>query len=623
MGFWQTLVDSYNKNADALKSRYPISTTTISNNQNMIAVIAIDGDGQFIKAEKIEVAKNDKKTGKEVVPLQQICIPVSEESMKRSGKKTLEKPHPIFDQYKYLTTSFYLSILEKFAKSSFATLQVRAVYQYIVKSTIEADLADIAPKNDTNIVFRVEIPGNPQANVWENEALFSAWNNYYLKSKEDTPRLDYLTGQEQLPAISHPKKITSTSANAKLISNNDNTNFTFRGKFNDSSEAVSIGYETSQKAHQFLRYLINDRGYYCGEQVILSFTVGSTEKIIPPPIEDRSILESFPEMHSQQTESDRDIALRAETGFDYGDALRKSLAGLGCGNALEQHEKTVITALDAATTGRLSITFYRELDRNEYLERIADWHGGCKWKQKFRNNKTEKWVFYIGAPSVDKIIEAVYGKPRSGTDASYTKIKKSARERLLRCIFDGTFLPKDYVIAAARRASNPLGITKNGKFDRNGFEKTLATTCALARKYYHEQEKEEYKLRLEHNRTDRNYLYGRLLGAADKLEEYALYKKDKDRIVTAAIRHMQAFSQHPFRTWQTIHSCLNPYIKTVKGSIAFREIEAIKDQFVSVTDYENDTALNSTYLIGYYHERAYIDRLVAEAKAKKTSMTDQ
>jgi len=170
------------------------------------------------------------------------------------------------------------------------------------------------------------------------------------------------------------------------------------------------------------------------------------------------------------------------------------------------------------------------------------------------------------------------------------------------------------VIAAVRRASNPLAVTKNGKFDRNAFGQILSTACALVRKDHQQRQQEGYQLSIEHNRTDRDYLYGRLLGAADKLEEYALYKKDNDRVVTAAIRHMQTFTQRPFRTWQTIHACLNPYIQTVKGGFAFNEIQAVMQLF-NPGDYEKDTPLNGSFLIGYYHERAYIDRL-AKASAK-------
>jgi CRISPR-associated protein Csd1 len=653
MGFWKNLVESYDDNADALKSSYPLSTTSISNNTDIIAVIVIDGDGNFIKAEKIEKAKIDKKTGAVKHPLVNVTIPVTEDSLGRSSGIS---PHPVFDQYEYLKGDgkkydAYIERLKKFAESTFSTKQVKAISKYAEKCTVASDLLEMGLKDKTNIVFKVEIPENPRTAVWEDETFFNAWHQYYLALKkkraeekrlaecgledtkkltsdekkrlkklakiEDAVSLDYITGAEQISAVSHPKKISNASANSKLVSDNDKTNYTFRGKFTEPMEALSIGYEASQKAHQFLRYLINDRGYYCGEQVIITFTIGSAEDSLPPPIEDDSIANLLRESQTK-TERDAQIALRAETGIDYAEALRKSLLGTKYGKALTQHARTAVIALDAATTGRLSITFYRELDQTEYLEKIADWHSSCQWRQQFWDNVNEIYVSYTGSPSVDKIIEAVYGKPRGVKDESYTKIKKVGRERLLRCIFDGAFLPKDYVVEAVRRASNPLSITKNGKFDRNTFGRIVSTTCALVRKEHQQLRKEDYKLSIEHDRRDRNYLYGRLLGAADKLEEYALYRKGNERIVTAAIRYMQAFSQHPFRTWKTIHDCLNPCIQKVKGSFAFQEIEAIKELFAT-EDYEDDAPLNGLYLIGYYHERAYIDNLVKDASSKKES----
>lgn len=657
MGFWQNLVDSYDKNVDTLSNLYPLSTTSISNNGDMIVIIVIDGNGNFIRFDKIEKRTNSTKKSLGN-PLVNITIPVTEESMGRSSGIS---PHPVFDQYEYLKGDgnkfiAYIEQLKGFASSEFATEQVKMIYQYVKNKSIAFDLSGIGMKDKTNIVFQVEIPGQLQSKVWEDKTFFNAWHQYYLNIKgrraeaknegenrlinktklsseereqkkklekiKDVISLDYITGDDLEPiAIFHPKKIsTRKAANAKLVSDNDTSNYTFRGKFEDSLQTVSIGYESSQKAHQFLRYLINDRGYYCGEQVILSFAIGSTEKLLPPPIEERSIwsvLETQP-----KTENEKQIDLRAETGIDYADELNKSLNGFKYGKMLDQHSKTAVIALDAATTGRLSITFYRELDRTEYLEKIADWHEGCKWNQKFWDKENQKIISYKGAPSVDKIIEAVYGKPRGANDEGYTKIKKAARERLLRCIFDEAFLPMDYVVAAVRRASNPLGITNNGKFDRNNFEQVVSTACALVRKDYKQRKEEDYKLSIELDRTDRDYLYGRLLGAADKLEEYALHKQGNDRLVTAAIRHMQAFAQHPFRTWQTIHSCLNPYIQKVKGSFAFNEIQAVNDLFVA-GDFEKDIPLNGSYLIGYYHERTNIDRLVKDAADQKKSNNDK
>ena len=120
-------------------------------------------------------------------------------------------------------------------------------------------------------------------------------------------------------------------------------------------------------------------------------------------------------------------------------------------------------------------------------------------------------------------------------------------------------------------------------------------------------------------RTDRDYLYGRLLGAADKLEQYALKKKANNRLVTAAIRHMQTFSQRPFSAWQIIHQSLVPYKQQVRGSIADRELQSISSQFNGDgIDFSNDSPLSGLYLIGYYHECAYIDELIRAAREKSS-----
>lgn len=617
MGFWQNLAESYEENADILRRTYPLSTTSISNKSDMIVIIVIDEKGNFIRSDKIE--KANEKRG---VKTKTITIPVTEESMGRRGRDAWKLPHPMFDQYEYLQGEgrkfkSYITLFKEFIKSGFATSQIQSIYKYVSKGNVKKDLSEIKPNSKTTIVFRVEGSDILQKNIWEDENVFNAWHNYYLK-KITQSSLDYISGIEQPLATFHPKKIYSASANSKLVSANDDTNYTFRGKFMESSQAISIGYESTQKAHQFLRYLINDRGISCGTQVILSFTVASTEKLLPPPIEERSILSMF-EFQSK-IENDRQINIRAETGVDYAEALKKSINGYKYSKTLDKHPKTSVIALDAATKGRLSITFYRELERTEYLEKIADWHDSCKWNQKFWNKETGRYIHYTAAPSVDKIIEAVYGKKRGGKDESYIKIKKVARERLLRCIFDGAFLPRDYVLAAVRRASNPLGITKNNKFDRNGFAQVVSTACALVCKDYIQRKKGDFKLSIEFDRNDRDYLYGRLLGAADKLEEYALHKKENDRVVTAAIRHMQAFAQHPFRTWQTIHGSLNPYIQKVKGSFAFNEIQSVYQLFRQ-GDYgkDQDAPLDGSYLIGYYHERAYIENLVKTASEKKNS----
>lgn len=183
---------------------------------------------------------------------------------------------------------------------------------------------------------------------------------------------------------------------------------------------------------------------------------------------------------------------------------------------------------------------------------------------------------------------------------------------MIHCIFDGETMPRDYVRAAVRRASVPLA-------NEGNFDELVAITCAMVKKY----EKEVYDLSLERELTKRDYLFGRLLGAADSLESYVNYKSGNDR-TTTALRYMNAFSQKPFKTWKIIRESLNPYIQSFKGhkNLALSEIEEIETLF-SIADFENDTALKGTYLLGYSCEKAWIIQEVRNLSKNKTQSEEE
>ena len=171
MGFWQNLVESYDKNAEALRLQYPLSTTTISNNGDVIVLITVDENGRLNNVGIIDKAKKNN-AGTDIV---RICIPVTEKSSSRSG--TTIAPHPVFDQYEYLCGNgnkfdAYLSQLKMFSEWEKAPVQVKAIYKYVNKRTIADDLKTLSPTGKTNIVFEVEIPEFPQLKVWEDKPFY-------------------------------------------------------------------------------------------------------------------------------------------------------------------------------------------------------------------------------------------------------------------------------------------------------------------------------------------------------------------------------------------------------------------------------------------------------------------
>lgn len=165
-------------------------------------------------------------------------------------------------------------------------------------------------------------------------------------------------------------------------------------------------------------------------------------------------------------------------------------------------------------------------------------------------------------------------------------------------MFGNVSLPKSMVEMAVIRASRPMSFTdSNGKFNENDWKRSINITCALSRKYY-KQQKEEIELELDEKRTDRDYLFGRLLSVADKMEDYALYKS-KIKRPTNAVKLMSAFQIKPYSTWGQLFTQLIPYKNQLSGAQYYQSlIDDIMTMFKN-GDYENNSPLSPLYLLGY------------------------
>ena len=104
---------------------------------------------------------------------------------------------------------------------------------------------------------------------------------------------------------------------------------------------------------------------------------------------------------------------------------------------------------------------------------------------------------------------------------------------------------------------------------------------------------------LEQSRQDRDYLYGRLLAVADRLESYALFKGGKTDRSTNAIRLMGSFSTKPYFTWGVLWNRLLPYITQLQGARYFLSIIDSIMVLFKEGEYENNNPLSPLYLLGY------------------------
>ncbi len=613
MSWLLNLYETYQSNLDCvgvIETRYndreytllPVSHTT----QNAHILVEITESGEFHSATVIE--KVDSST----------LIPCTEESSSRAGSKVA--PYPLHDKLSYVAGDFltyggkikkeepfaeYIKNLGEWANSSYACAKVKSIYNYLNKRQLIRDLVDtkiifldadqqlidkwdkkyealhgekpaifsaVAGEQESAFVrFNVYSPDKELTKVWKDAEMYDSFVQYYshLLGQDD---YCYVTGRMLPSTERHANKIRNAADKAKLISSNDTSGFTFRGRFTQSSDAASISYEVSQKAHNALKWLINRQGKIVDQRVFLVW--GNDDLNIPDPTED---------FFSFDPEPAAGRAIKSYTHKEYADEIARAMDGYRNKLASENKSDVNILVLDSATTGRLAVLYYRNMDKQLYLNKLIHWHSTCAWLHRYRKDAQEEWVEFYGAPATKDIAFAAYG-PRANE-----KIVKGLMERILPCIIDGHRIPEDIVRSAFHRASNPVALEKWE------WEKTLSITCALI------NAKEEMDVALDTEIDDRSYLFGRLLAIADVLERRALDSDEKRS--TNAIRYMNAFSQHPERTWNTIQKSIQPH--QARLGTKLRYYSSLIDEVASKISLEqfNNKPLSGKYLLGFYSQR--------------------
>lgn len=599
-------------------SLLPISHTT----QTSHIEITVTVDGEFYDAQVVE-----KET---------IILPFTEESGGRAGKNYV--PHVLHDKLMFVAGDFvkytgqtdkaigyerYIGQLKKWCESSHSHPYVEAIYQYVKKGTVIQDLVEhgilhcgddkkllskwankevekpkiftvLASDQESAFVrFNVHEPEVIRVPVWRNKDIFYCYTAYYetqLKERD----LCYVSGESAPKIRLHPNKIRNSGDKAKLISANDSTGFTYRGRFADSFEAANISYDVSQKAHNALKWLIERQGQQIDGRVFLVW--GNSVLNVP------SVTDELNDSDDQLLEAllfENEQISEANTQRILAEKMNAVIAGYYKKLEVPDDEKIYILQLDAATPGRLAVLYYREFDAHSYFERLLNWQLTASWEHAIFKDK--KRIFVYGAPAIKRIAQVAYG-PRPSD-----KVVKGTMERLLPSILDGRQVPLDIVKSAIVRASNP-------QYFEHAYEWEEAVTiaCSLVRKTY---EKEGYKVALDKTITDRNYLFGRLLAVADVLERNALGSTE-DR-ATNALRYMNAFQSNPLRTWNTIQGNLQPYLMKLRGKAVY--YTKIIDEIGSKFEYDefNDKALNGKYLLGYYSQRQELYKKKTEVEGEK------
>lgn len=375
--------------------------------------------------------------------------------------------------------------------------------------------------------------------------------------------------------------------------------------------------------------LVNNHGILTGNQAIVVWAIKRPEEkpVLNPQSGSFDFDDSFSSIADESKALHDDIsdALNA-TNVQYAKIFSRVLRGYEGAEDLKKHnDPMVVVILDAATTGRLGVTFYCELQKDEYIKRILQWHVDAAWPlTSFKKSIVEgaervNVVQYEGAPSFTDIINCACDTS-DRSSKSYKRFAKDVKERLIECMFGGAQFPMSILNAACHKVTRPMGYD-NIRVWRRDFE----IACSLWKKHYIDETRKQHRqedvitMYLEPNRDDRDYLYGRLLALADNFEESVLRKQGvKDR-PTNAIKLMSNFTAKPYTTWGTLWKQLTPYLKSANGGSWFRnEVDDVMALFKE-GDFEDNKALSPMFLLGYSCQRRASKRKAQEISQKNNS----
>ncbi len=601
MSIWQKAYETYENHAHLAgveKPEFKQALTPVGHIVQKAQIeITIRADGTFYSASPID--QKDCKT----------IIPATEASAARTREPI---PHPLCEQLGYLIPGSkryadYVQQLTAWANSPHTTPKVNAILQYVRGGTILQDLVGeklIALQEDGTLasgktantdyekcMIRWKVNGcSVPSAVWQDADLFTAFQKFQ-KSRQGDKGLCMISGKPDTIAASHPKGTLAGSYGAKLISANDGSGFTYRGRFTEPDQAATIGYDASQKVHSALQWLCANQGVVRGGRTFLIWNPKGKPVFSP--------------MKEYDLWDDEEEAPPPVTPSDYRERLEKALDGWK--DELPDGEDVVIAAFEAATTGRLSITYYSEMKASDYHARLRHWFdttGMVNYSRSFRN------------PALELIVKSAYGVERGKWLEADDKVLREQLQHLLKCMTEGAAIPEGLVNALCNRASHPLYYK-----EWTNRATVLFCACALLRKYLNDKaNKEEWKMVLDEKQDDRSYLYGRMLAVMEYIER-STYGREENREPNA-IRMQTVFAQRPLDTAKILEERLEPYYRKLspgQRTWCKNKLGQLHALFREEDWNQMNAPLDGKYLLGYHQQR----NALYQKKTEKTAAEEE
>ena len=598
------LVDQQNGDNPVL---IPLYHTSLKSNGKNIISVKLDQGGSFYKAEVMA----DNQT---------IIFPVTANSVARSGSNPA--PHPLVDKFSYYIPEVSQSQYDDFHKqlaSWIAYCEEGRVKEFLIKiqhfilqtdflSSILQSLygedyqreglkitySDSDGKNktvDLSAYFLefsiVRFNGFKDESVTSYKELHQSYISFVRANQDNLGTCNISGRTEQIT-----NKHRGLMGNAKIISVS-NKGEAYKGRFKEREDVFSVGYETSEKIHLMIKYLLENKNsstWLESSQYLINWFSDDLANESQLDIVKPEFNELF-----EDSEDERDSLVFIKPNKEN----KKIGSSFIKGQKLFSNDAMYnISILNKTSNGRIALKYFRQVQVSQLLKNLETWQENYSWEAK-----TKSGNYQLRTPTFNEIINAAYGIDRERyLELDNDSFKSDQYQQLVTALIDGRLIPNTIV---KKLEDN---IKQRQKYSKHWYQVQQVSLAVLQKQYGR-----EFTPMLDHQETDRSYLFGRLLAIYELFEaqRYALDGSSQERI-TNAERYWNAYTGQPAKMMHHLENKIKPYEEVLKLNRPgiWHKLEKERKEIIQLLTplYGNKDftqPLDYKFIFGYYAEKQF------------------
>ena len=598
------LVDQQNGDNPVL---LPLYHTSLKSNGKNVVLVKLDQDGSFYKAEFM----SDNQT---------IIFPVTSNSVARSGSNPA--PHPLVDKFSYYISEvsqsqyddfhkqlaswiayceegkvkdFLMKIQQFILQTDFLSSILQSLYgDHYQREGLKITYSDSDGKNktvDLSAYFLefsiVQFHGFKDESVTSYKALHQSFISFITANRDNLGTCNISGRMEQIT-----NKHRGLMGNAKIISVS-NKGEAYKGRFKEREDVFSVGYETSEKIHLMIKYLLennNSSTWLESSQYLINWFSDdlaneSQLDIVKPAFNDL--------FEDDEDEKDSHVFIKPnEENKNIGSSFIK-------GQKLFGNDATYYVAiLNKTSNGRIALKYFRQVQVSQLLKNLETWQENYSWE-----TKTKSGNYKLRTPTFNEIINAAYGIDRERyLELDNDSFKSDQYQQLVTALIDGRSIPNTIV---KKLEDN---IKQRQKYSKHWYQVQQVSLSVLQKQYGR-----EFTPMLDHQETDRSYLFGRLLAIYELFEaqRYALDSSSQERI-TNAERYWNAYTGQPAKMMNHLENKIKPYEEVLKLNRPgiWHKLEKERKEIIQLltplyANKEFTQPLDYKFIFGYYAEKQF------------------